>query len=85
MKSVMRKYRRNMDITMEELGDMVGEVKGIRGVSKVSRGFINNIEKGTDNCPEWLTLAIAKVLRCDVDTLFKKVTERKTRYVVRKR
>ena len=77
MSTVMRKYRRGMDITMEELGDMVGKVKGIKGVSKVSRGFINNIEKGRDNCPAWLTEAIAAVLRCDVDTLFKTVVERK--------
>ena len=70
---------------MEELGDLVGGVKSIRGVSKVSRSYINNIEKGTNNCPEWLAEAIAKVLRCDVDTLFKTVVERKSRYIARKR
>jgi len=63
-----------MDITQMELADKV----------KVTKGFMSRIESGKDYCPEWLTEAIAKVLRCDVDTLFKRVTERKTRYVARR-
>lgn len=64
-----------MDITQVELADMV----------KVSKSFMSQIESGKDNCPLWLVEKIAKVLRRDPDTLFKTVTERKKRYVARKR
>ena len=74
MKNAIEKYRNKMDITQMELADMV----------KVSKGFMSRIESGKDNCPKWLTEAIATVLRCDADTLFRPVVERKTRYVVRR-
>ena len=82
--SVMKKHRLKCNLTQEELGDAVGKIKGIRGISKVSKGWISQIESGKDNCPLWLTVAIARVLRCNVDTLFRPVVERKTRYVVRR-
>ena len=64
-----------MDMTQVELADK----------ESVSKGFVSQIESGLTNCAIWLVEAIAKVLRCDTDTLFKKVVERKTRYVARKR
>ena len=75
--SVMKIHRLKCNLTQEELGDD----KRVN----VSKGWISQIESGKDNCPVWLAKAIATVLRCDVDTLFKPVVERKTRYVVRKR
>ena len=75
MMSVMKKRRMKQDLTQEELGDD----KRVN----VSKGWISQIENGKDNCPEWLAKAIASVLRCNVDTLFKTVAERKTRYVAR--
>ena len=83
--SVMKAYREKRKLTQEALGKAVGKVEGIRGVSTVSKGYISQIENSKDNCADWLALAIAAVLRCDVDTLFKTVVERKSRYVVRKR
>ena len=83
MASVMKKYRLKRNLSQEELGDEVGEC-GIEGCSKVSKGWISQIESGKDNCPLWLTVAIARVLRCNVDTLFRPVVERKTRYIVRR-
>ena len=64
-----------MDIYQVELAEMVG----------VSKGFMSQVESGEKECSLWLVEKIAKVLRCDPDTLFKKVVKRKTRYVVRKR
>ena len=73
--SAIKKHRMKMDITQVELADLAG----------VSKGYMSQIENSKDNCADWLALAIAAVLRCDVDTLFKTVVERKSRYVVRKR
>ncbi len=81
--SVMKKHRLKRNLSQEELGNDVKKTK--TGQSKISKGWISQIENGKDNCPKWLAEAIAEVLRCDVDTLFKTVVERKKRYVARKR
>ena len=74
MMNAIKKYRNKMDISQVELADMVN----------ITKGFMSRIESGKDYCPWRLTEAIATVLRCNVDTLFKPVVERKTRYVVRR-
>ena len=73
--SAIKRHRVKRNLTQYELGDEVG----------ISKGWISQIENGKDNCPKWLAEKIAKVLRCDVDTLFKTVVERKSRYIARKR
>lgn len=84
MMTAMKKRRRAMDITQEELGELVGKTK-IKGCTEVSRSWICEIENGNDNCPRWLALAIAKVLRRSTSTLFKRVIEYKAWYVAKEK
>ena len=73
--NAIKKYRMECDLTQYELADMVG----------ISKGYMSKIESGTNNCPEWLAVSIAYVLRCKADTIFKPVVVQETRlYKVRK-
>ena len=63
-----------MEMTQTELGRRTG----------ILNSMIWKIENDAYKCSEQDAKAIATVLRCKVDTLFKPVTKRKTRYVVRR-
>ena len=74
MNSVMRRYRLKSKLMQTTLGDMVG----------LPSDTIWRIENRSQPCDKQIAVAIARVLRCNVDTLFRPVVERKTRYMVRR-
>ena len=84
MMTTMKKRRRAMNITQEELGKAVGKAK-VKDCTAVSGAWICQIENGKDNCPAWLAKAIAKVLRRDTRTLFRRVVEYKAWYVAKEK
>lgn len=65
MKMRVRELRKNLDLTGEQLGDMVG----------VSKGYISEIENEKKHPGSDLLMRLAEALRCSVGDLFEDGSE----------